>query len=259
MPFHAIRGIVAAGCEPVVIGLAEEASAELADEAPLISLSLGDIRLMAEHLLGRGVRRLIMAGKVHKPPLFAGVKVDQDFTALLAGLPRKNDDAILGALVEYFARAGLTVLPQTEFLGELLVPPGILSHRAPDAREKKDIAFGLEMAKCIGRMDFGQSVAVKNQAVLAVEAVEGTDETIRRGGIYAHGGAVLVKVSKPQQDVRFDVPTVGPDTIAVLKESGFSTLAIEAGRTFFLERQACLEEADSFGLAVVAIDNNGAY
>ncbi len=260
LPIHAARGILAAGFQLVAVGLAEEADPELAAELPALAMiPVGNLRQMSGHFRAHEVSRLIMAGKVHKPPLFAGAQVDEDFLRLLSGLPRKNDDAILGAVVGYFAQNGLEVLPQTEFLRDLLVPKGVLSSRLPDVREKADIAFGFEMAKQIGRLDFGQSVVVKSQAVLAVEAVEGTDETIRRGGRLGHGRAVLVKVSKPQQDLRFDVPTVGPDTIASMEEAGVSVLALEAEKTFFLEKSVCLAKADAAGLAVVAVDNNGVF
>ncbi len=260
LPFYALRGIVAAGCQTVVIGLAEEVDAELAALEPsLVTLPVGSLGRMAEHLRREGVTRLVLAGKVHKTPVFSGEQIDQDIAALLARLSRKNDDAILGSVCEYFASAGLTVLPQTEFLQELLVGKGVLSRRWPDEQERADIAFGFEMAKSIGALDFGQSVVVKGQAVLAVEAVEGTDETIRRGGHLGHGGVTLVKVSKPQQDPRFDVPTVGPNTMANLKEAGASVMAIEAGKTFFIDRQACLSRANEADMAVVAVDSYGLY
>lgn len=258
LPLYAARGIKAAGYEPVVIGLAEEVQPELETEAPFAArVSVAEIDVMADLLRRAGVSRLVMAGKVHKPPLFAGTLAGPDLQELLRSLPRKNDDAILGAVVDYFQRKGLTVLAQTEFLQDHLVPKGVYSRRPPDPREMEDIVFGFEMAKGIGRLDFGQSVVVKDLAVLAVEAIEGTDETIRRGGRFGRGGAVLVKVSKPQQDARFDVPTVGLDTIAAMLEAGVSTLAIEAGETFFLDRAASLALADRNNLAVVAVGNNG--
>lgn len=260
LPLFAARGIRKAGFEPVVIGLAEEAGPEIeAEVATFTRIALGDLRRMVAYFQRQGVTRLVFAGKVHKAPLFTGAEIDRDFLALLAGLPRKNDDAVLGAVVGYFADGGLTVLPQTEFLQDLLPAKGVLSRRAPDAREDADIRFGFEMAKHIGALDFGQSVVVKGRAVLAVEAVEGTDETIRRGGRLGHGGAVLVKTSKPQQDPRFDVPTVGPTTIKNMIEAGVSVLAVEAGKTIFIEQAACLSEADAHGSAVVAVDSNGLY
>jgi len=260
LPILAARSILAAGFELVAVGLAEEIGPDLTAEVPsLITVPVGHLGQIVNHFHQQGVARLVLAGKVHKPPLFTGAEVDGELSSLLASLPRKNDDAILGAVVSHFAGAGLTVLPQTEFLQDLLVGQGVLSRRGPDTRERADIAFGFEMAKGIGRLDFGQSVVVKNQAVLAVEAVDGTDETIRRGGRLGHGGAVLVKVSKPQQDLRFDVPTTGPNTIASMREAGVSVLAIEAGKTFLIDRDVCLAEADSAGLAMVAVDNNGVF
>ena len=260
LPVHAARGIRAAGFEPVIIGLAEEAGPELEAEAPGMELvSLGRLGEIARRFRARNVRRLIMAGKVQKTRFFSDIEMDGDLRALLDRLPRKNDDAILGAIVNYLGRAGLIVLPQVEFLRELLAPKGVLSRRAPDGRERADIIFGFAMAKEIGALDFGQSVVVKDRAVLAVEAAEGTDETIRRGGRLGRRGAVLVKVSKPRQDPRFDMPTVGPETIAQALEAGFSALAVEAGRTFFIAREDSLAEADRGGLAVVGVGSRGLY
>lgn len=260
LPVHAARGIRAAGFEPVVIGLAEEVGPELEAEVPEMELvPLGRLGEIARRFRARGVRSLIMAGKVQKARLFADIEMDGDLRSLLDRLPRRNDDAILGAIVDYLGRAGLTVLPQAKFLGDLLAPKGVLSRRAPDERERADIIFGFTMAKKIGALDFGQSVVVKERAVLAVEAAEGTDETIRRGGRLGRRGAVLVKVSKPRQDPRFDVPTVGPDTIARALEAGFSALAVEAGKTFFIAREASLAEADRGGLAVVGVGCRGLY
>ena len=260
LPLLVVRGIRSAGSQPVVIGLAEETGPDLAAESPsLVTLPVAGLGRMVAHFRAAGVKRLVMAGKVHKGPLFSGIGMDQELMDLLAMLPRKNDDAILAAVCDYFAAADLVVLPQTEFLQDLLVGKGVLSRRAPDEGERADIVYGFEMAKRIGGLDFGQSVVVKGQAVVAVEAVEGTDETIRRGGRLSHGGAVLVKVSKPQQDQRFDVPTVGPQTMASMREAGFAVMAIEAGKTIFIGRQPCLDQADAAGMAVVAVDSNGLF
>ncbi|NLG83118.1 MAG: LpxI family protein [Firmicutes bacterium] len=260
LPFFVVRGIRAAGHQPVVLGLTEEVDPALAAEASDMEyVSVGRLGEIVHSLHHHDLRHLVLAGKVRKTLLFADIKIDEEFRRLLDGLPRKNDDAILGAVVDYLARAGIVVLPQAEFLSDLLAPRGVLSRRAPDAREQADILFGLTMAKAIGALDFGQSVVVKDLAVLAVEAAEGTDETIRRGGRLGRGGAVLVKVSKPQQDPRFDVPTIGPDTVACALEAVLSVLAVEAGKRFFLEREEALRAADRAGLAVVGIDEAGAY
>jgi DUF1009 family protein len=260
LPLLAARGIQKAGYELTVVGVAGEAGRELEEAVPsLTMISVGELGRMAAHFRERGVEKLVFAGKVQKTGLFTGVEVDVELRRVLAGLTYKNDDAILGGVVDFFARSGLTVLPQTQFLGDLLLPKGILSKRAPDAREQADISFGFAMAKRIGDLDFGQRVVVKNLAVLAVEAVEGTDETIRRGGKLGHGGAVLVKTSKPRQDPRFDLPTVGLETFAAMKEAGLSVLAVEAEKTLFMDHRACLAEADTFDAAVVAVDSAGVY
>ncbi len=261
MPVLVARGILAAGDVPVAAGLIGETGSELGAIVPSLAFfPVGALGEITGYFIDQGVAKLIMAGKVRKAPVFSGTPLfDPAMSALLARLPRRNDDAILGAVVDHFTAAGLTVLPQAAYLPDLLVPKGVLSARQPDERERADISFGFEMAKQIGALDFGQSVVVKGLAVLAVEAVEGTDETIRRGGRLGQGGAVLVKVSKPSQDPRFDIPTVGPDTIAAMIESGIGVLAIEAARTFFMDQERSLAAANAAGLAVVSVDNTGGF
>lgn len=260
LPILAAQGIRAAGKELVAVGITGEAGADLDREVPSRTLiPVGELHRIREHFLVHGVTQLVLAGKVNKSALFAGTPMDEAILALLARLPQKNDDAILGACVSFFADAGIQVLPQKTFLGDLLVGKGVFTRREPDSREKRDVVFGFQMAKKIGGLDLGQSVVVKMQAVLAVEAVEGTNETIRRGGFYGRGGAVLVKVSKPQQDERFDVPTVGLETIQAMRVSGVTVLAIEAEHTLFIDREICLAEADNARIAVVAVGSAGEY
>ncbi|MGE5529905.1 MAG: LpxI family protein [Patescibacteria group bacterium] len=260
LPVLAAQRMNAAGYRIAAVGLAEEAGPELLEIVPdLVTIPVGDLGGMLAFFVREKVSELVFAGKVHKTAFFAEKKMDMEFERIFANLSQRNDDAILGAVVERFAKAGITVLPQASFLDDLLVPRGVMSRRAPDERERADTSFGFALAKSLGGLDIGQSVVVKGRAVLAVEAVEGTDETIRRGGRYGHGGAVLVKVSKPAQDPRFDLPTVGRGTIDAMLESGVSTLAIEAGATFFIDREDSLARADAGGLAVVALDSTGAY
>jgi hypothetical protein len=164
----------------------------------------------------------------------------------------KKDDAILRAFTEELEAHGIKVRPSTLFLPELLAPPGILTRRRPNARERRDINFGWNLAKEIGKLDIGQCILVRDQAVLAVEAIEGTDETIRRGGRLGKSEVVVVKVCKPNQDLRFDVPAVGLQTIETMKEVGASVLVIEAERTLMFDREEMIQAADDARIAILS-------
>jgi hypothetical protein len=167
----------------------------------------------------------------------------------------RKDDTLLRAVVETFAHAGITLMPATDFAPELLVKPGQLTRRGPSAGEWKDIEFGWRLAKELGRLDIGQSVAVKDRTPLAVEAIEGTDECIRRAGsLCSAGGFTVVKAAKPRQDMRFDVPTIGIETIETLAASRGAVLAIEAGRTIVVDQAEVIELANRHKIAIVAVD-----
>ena len=166
-----------------------------------------------------------------------------------------RDDSLAGAIVAEFAAEGIHFAPPTDYVPELLVKPGRLTRRGPSEWQEKDVAFGWQIAKEMGRLDIGQSVAVKDQAVMAVEAVEGTDECIRRAGSLCRaGGFTVVKVAKPQQDMRFDVPTIGLRTLQTMVEAGGKVLAVEAGRTILLDQADVIEFANRHGLIIVAIE-----
>lgn len=254
MPVEAVRESVRRGEKPVVIALVEGSAPELEAEAHRFHhLTLGGLDRIISTLQEAGVKRAILAGKVTKELLFRDFVPDARMAALLARVPDHSDDTLLKALVDELAGAGVTVLRQDEYLGHLLMPKGTLSARTPDEREWADIRFAYTRAKGVAGLDLGQTVVVKNRAVLAIEAIDGTNACIRRGGELAQGGAVAVKVSKPQQDMRFDVPAVGADTLATMAASGVSCLAVEAGITFLLDREGMVRLADEAGLAVVGL------
>jgi hypothetical protein len=205
-----------------------------------------------------------MAGKIFKVRLFhrfSWLRHLPDLRTIRMFVPhfwtRKKDcrdDSLMMAIVNEFAAEGIHFAPATDYAPELLVPGGRLTRRGPTAWQQKDIEFGWRIAKEMGRLDIGQSVAVKDQAVLAVEAVEGTDECIRRAGALCRaGGFTVVKVAKPRQDMRFDVPTIGLLTLETLHAAGGKVLAVEASRTIFLDQAAVIEFADRKGLVIVAI------
>jgi len=214
----------------------------------------------------RGITQATLAGKVFKHKILFGrlgwlglipdlQTIRAFFPMFVLGKKNRNDDSLLSVVVDEYARSGITMAPATDFAPQLLAAAGQLTRRAPTASEQKDIDFGWHLAKEMGRLDIGQSVAVKGRAVVAVEAVEGTDACIRRAGeLCPQGGFTVIKVAKPQQDMRFDVPTIGVGTIQSLIAAGGKCLAIEAGKTIVVDRREVIALADQHRIAVVALD-----
>jgi DUF1009 family protein len=207
------------------------------------------------------VERVVMAGKLHKVAMhlpFRWLRMIPDLRTLrfwYSSRRRDNtDDALLLGVIDEFASDGLRIESALDLCPELLVTPGVLTRRTPTAREERDIHFGWQLAKEMGRLDVGQSVAVKERAVLAVEAIEGTDRAILRAGeLCPSGGFVVVKVAKPQQDMRFDVPTVGCSTIENIHRAGGRVLAIEANKTIVIDQSDTVALADRYGISIVAL------
>jgi len=245
-----------------VVGHADPALARLCQDFQWIGLTqLGRaIRYFKRH----GVTEAMMAGKIHKTLLFQPrlwLRALPDWRMVKAAIPhfltrRKDcrDDTLLTMVVNEFAADGIRFSPPTDFAPELLVKPGQLTNHGPSRWQSKDICFGWTIAKEMGRLDIGQSVAVKDQAVLAVEAIEGTDECIRRAGSLCRaGGFTVVKVAKPKQDMRFDVPTIGLGTLRSMVEAGGRVLAVEAHRTIVVDQAEVVEFADRHQLVIVAV------
>jgi len=213
-----------------------------------------------------GVTDAMMAGKIHKVRLFqrgAWLRHLPDLRAIRTFFPHlvtrkqdRKDDTLLGAIVDAFATSGITFGPATDYAPELLVKAGQLTRRGLSSAQEKDVHFGWEIAKQLGRLDVGQSVAVKNLAVLALEAIEGTDPCIRRAGeLCTAGDFTVVKVAKPQQDMRFDVPTIGLGTLRAMQESGARVLAVEAGKTIIIDEAEVVDFADRNKMVIVALDH----
>lgn len=198
-----------------------------------------------------GIDEIVMAGKITKTKMFGNIKLDQRWYQLLSRLRNRNDDSLLGAIVEELETEGIKVKDSTMFLTSYLPKPGVLTKRAPDEKELIDIEYGKKIAKQVAGMDIGQTVVVKNRAILAVEAIEGTDAAILRGGSLGRGDIVVVKVSKPKQDMRFDIPVIGLTTIRNLIDVRARALAIENGKTLFLDREKVIALADANNIAVV--------
>jgi DUF1009 family protein len=267
-PFSFADKARAVGLKVVCVGLRDMADPALAGRVWRFHWS-GPIQVgrMIRRFRAGGVRRLVMAGKVQKADLlyrpWKVFALRPDWAAIRTFFFRRRrdnkDDSLLLALIEEFAHHGLAFASALDLCPELLVRPGILTRRPPSAAELADVQFGWELAKEMGRLDVGQSVAVKDRAVLAVEAIEGTDRAILRAGEWCRvGGFTVVKVAKPQQDMRFDVPTVGTTTIQTMHQAKARVLAIEAGKTIVLDQADTLALADQLGITVVALEAGGA-
>jgi DUF1009 family protein len=254
LPVEFARAASGMGFTVIAVGVVPGADPDLATAAAKYhAIGVGELARIIATLKEEGVSEVTMLGKVTKELLFSGaVKLDDRARKLLAGLTDNSDDTIMLALVRELAQEGIGVLDQTALIRALMPAPGLITRRPPTAAEEADMEFGFQMAKEIGALDIGQTVVVKNRAVLAVEAIEGTDACIRRGSQLGRGGAVVAKVAKPAQDSRFDVPAVGTDTIRAMIEGGASALVIEAGRTLLVDRAKVAALANENNIAIIA-------
>jgi UDP-2,3-diacylglucosamine hydrolase len=254
-PFLVLEGARSQGIEMAVIALKEEASPELEKMAKRLHwVSLGELSKAISLLQQEGVKQAVMAGQVQHNKIFSAIRPDWKLAKLLFSLPGKNTDSLIGAVAKVFEEEGIQLVDSTLFLKPLLPPAGVLTRREPDARESTDLEYGLQVARHIAAMDIGQTVVVSDRACVAVEAMEGTDQTIARAARYAEGKPlVVVKVSKPKQDMRFDVPVVGVPTVEAMRQAGATALSIDAGRTLVFDRARLLELADAAGIAIQAV------
>ena len=254
LPVECAKAAKNLGYEVYSIALLPDTDSEIQQySSKFESISVANLEKLLQYLEQNEIKLVTMIGKVTKELLFkAGIQPDQRAMQLIMSLTTLNDDAIMLAFIEELKKIGIETFDQTSLIKMLMPAAGVLTKRAPDPREEQDIEFGFQIAKELGRLDIGQTVVIKNRAVMALEAIEGTDACIKRGGDLSGGGAVVVKVAKPQQDSRFDVPTVGAKTIEVMNAAGASTLAIEADKTLLVEREKVLQLAESCNLAIVA-------
>lgn len=253
-PFLVLEGARSQGIEMAVLALKEEASPELAQAAKRVQwVSLGELSKAIEFLQSEGVTRAVMAGQVKHNKIFSAILLDWKLAKLLISLPRKNTDSLIGAVAKVLEEEGIQLVDSTLFLKPLLPDAGVLTRRAPNEHEAADIAYGLGVARQIAAMDIGQTVVIADRACVAVEAMEGTDETMERAARFANGRPlVVVKVSKPKQDMRFDVPVVGLPTVETMRRTGATALALDATRTLLFDRAKLIELADTAGIAMQA-------
>jgi DUF1009 family protein len=265
-PFVVAEALKYSGYEVYTVGIKGHADSSLADVSDgYCEVGLARIGAVIRYLRRQGVEQATLAGKIHKVVFFqrfAWLGLIPDLTTIrtfyphfISGRENRNDDSLLLGVVDAFERGGVMLAPATDFAPELFVDTGTLSSTRPTHKQQQDIAYGWQLAKEMGRLDIGQSVAVKGRAMLAIEAIEGTDKCIERAGqLCRQGGFAVIKVAKPQQDMRFDVPTIGIGTLQTLVDSGGSVLAFEANRTIMLDQAEMIDFANRHKLVVVSVD-----
>jgi UDP-2,3-diacylglucosamine hydrolase len=273
-PFLLLDAARAHGTEVVVAAIKEETDPEMnaraaADPAIRVHwLSLGELSRLIDTFQREGVTQAVMAGQVKHKQIFSSIRPDWRLAKLLLNLRTRNTDMLLGAVAKVLGDEGIELIPSTAYLEPLLAQPGVLTARAPSDDESKDIAYGREVARHLAAYDLGQTVVIAAQACVAVEAMEGTDSTIERAGALMKTlgdsdadpastlarSLTVVKVAKPNQDLRFDVPVIGVRTIETMRAAGATCLALEAGRTLVFDREAVRAQADAAGIAVMAFE-----
>jgi DUF1009 family protein len=261
-PFLILEAARARGYAVVVAAIKEEAFPEIESHgaAAVHWLSLGELSRLIDTFKQEGVKRAVMAGQVKHKQIFSSIRPDWRLAKLLLSLATRNTDALLGAVAKVLADEGITLENSTWLLEPLLVKPGVLSSRAPSEQEQKNIAYGRAVARQLAAYDIGQTVVIAESACVAVEAMEGTDATIERAGQIMrslHGdastlsrGLTVVKIAKPNQDLRFDVPVVGVKTIEIMQAAGATCLALDAGKCLMLDGEGVLKTANAAGIAI---------
>mgnify|MGYP006272764949 CR=1 FL=1 len=255
-PFLVLEAARSLGHPVAVIAIKEEADKDIEEaarkaQAPLHWVSIGQLGTFLKILKDEHVTEAVMAGQVKHVKIFGGFVPDLTAMGLLARLATKNTDSLIGAVADLMREHGIELVNSAKFLEPLLAGEGRLSDRVPTEAEHKDLAFGYRMADAIAGLDIGQTIAVKHQAVVAVEAMEGTDETIGRAGHLAGDGVTIIKVAKPNQDMRFDVPIVGLATIQAMRRAGAKVLSVDAGQTLIFDRDAFFASANEAQIAIV--------
>jgi UDP-2,3-diacylglucosamine hydrolase len=255
-PFLVLEAARSQGHDVTIIAINEETFPELNDAAKrhqsaIHWISLGHLGKCISLLKDAGATTAVMAGQVKHTQIFGGVVPDRVMISVLMSLTRRSTDGLIGAVVSVMRDHGITLIDSTTLLTPLLANDGVLTRRPPSDEEQRDFEFGYQMADVIAGLDIGQTIAVKHQAVVAVEAMEGTDEVIGRAGHLAGPGVRIIKVAKPRQDMRFDVPVIGFATIQAMRVAGASALSIDAGKTLMLDGDAVFASANEAGIAIV--------
>ena len=242
------------GWEVCAVGYQGETDPLLADHVTVLEwLYLGQIKKMIKFFRVNGIKDAVMIGGVTKTKMFTNVRPDTKAISLIAGMRHTHDDAILRAFADLLEKEGIRIHASTFLLPELLAPAGVWTRRKPSRSELEDIRLGWKIAKEIGRLDIGQCVVVAGGTILAVEAIEGTDAAITRGGALAKGEAIVVKVCKPNQDTRFDIPAIGQNTMETMHKAEIKSLAVEAGKAVVFDRDTMIQYANQCGMTIIAL------
>lgn len=251
-PFLVIDGASKQGVSLSVVAIKEETDPAIENVADLVQwVGIGQLGKMLSFFKTNGVEKVIMAGQVKHVQIFSGALPDMRMVKMLWNLPRRNTDALIGGVAAELAKEGIELIDSTHFIKDQLAPSGILTKRKPTDIELENIEYGLHIAGELGRLDLGQTVVVRAKACVAVEAMEGTDATIKRAGELANGKLTVVKVAKPDQDMRFDVPVVGVPTVRTMIAAGATSLSITAEKTLIFDREEMLALADKNKIAIV--------
>lgn len=254
LPFLVAAGIRKAGHRVVAIGHFSETRKDLARQVDILHwVHIGELGKIIDFLLKEKAQTALFAGGVAKTHFFSRARPDARAIQVLSRLHDKKDNALLRAIADEVEREGIRVKSLVPFLKENMASKGCWTKRKPSEREMNDVCFGWKMAKRAGRLDIGQSIVVKDQIVLALEAIEGTDETIRRGGKWGRGDVVVVKVCKPRQDPRLDLPVIGLSTVRTLQQAGASAMAVEAGKTIIIDKEKVISGADRNRLCLMGV------
>ena len=241
------------GYQVFAVGFNSETDKSLADHVEQLEwLYLGQVSKLIKYFRTHGITRAVMLGSIQKTSIFKDIRPDFKALSFIAQTARTHDDSVLTAFANLLLKQGIEILPSTFLLPELISPKGCWTKRKPDKAETDDIVQGWKLAKQIGQLDIGQCIVISNGTVLAVEAIDGTDATIKRGAGLSHGnGAVVIKLSKPSQDLRFDLPSTGCQTIEQMHASGATVLALEADKSIAFDRDEMIALADAYGISVV--------
>ena len=259
LPVDVAQSAKKLGYKVVAIAVVADTDPELPENADIFyTINVGKVGKILQTLKQHDVKNVTMIGKVTKEVLYKNGVMIPDLTTIrvLASLPDRKDDTIMNAIVKLIEDEGMHVMDQTVLIQPLLPEPGVLTKRKPTEQEWEDMRFGFRMAKELGRLDIGQTVVVKNRAVMALEAIEGTDACILRGGFLGKGGVVVAKTAKPAQDNRFDMPSVGTTTLTSMIHAGATGIVIEAGRTLLVDRKRTLAMAEEKGITIVSMSES---
>ena len=259
LPVDVAQSAKKLGYKVVAIAVVADTDPELPENADIFyTINVGKVGKILQTLKQHDVKNVTMIGKVTKEVLYKNGVMIPDLTTIrvLASLPDRKDDTIMNAIVKLIEDKGMHVMDQTVLIQPLLPEPGVLTKRKPTEQEWEDMRFGFRMAKELGRLDIGQTVVVKNRAVMALEAIEGTDACILRGGFLGKGGVVVAKTAKPAQDNRFDMPSVGTTTLTSMIHAGATGIVIEAGRTLLVDRKRTLAMAEEKGITIVSMSES---